>query len=112
MLDMVGVAPLGGSVTSFVSAVPVSGDEGPSHRWWYHPGGASDVDGLGVGPEDDPVDDSVAGGFPHLVGSQHVPGGGFVDPTAVALEGVEVGEDEDMRLLRSGCLSGVQEGAG
>jgi hypothetical protein len=85
MLDVVGVAPWGGSVTTFMPAVAVPGDQGSSDGGGDDAGGAAEVEGLGVGAEDDPVDDGVTGGFPHLAGSQHLPGGGFVDPTTGSL---------------------------
>jgi hypothetical protein len=68
-----------------MAAMPISGDQRSPHRWWYHPGGAADVDRFGVCSEDDPVDDGVTGGFPYLIGGKDLTGGGFMDPATVAL---------------------------
>jgi hypothetical protein len=95
-----------------MTAMTVPGNQRSPHRWGDDAGGAADVDWFGVGAEDDPVDDGVTGGSPHLIGSQDLSVGGFVDPTTLAGEGVEVSQDQDMRLLRPGRMTRVQEGAG
>jgi hypothetical protein len=43
--------------------MPSSGDQCPPHRRGDHPTGSADVDRFRVGSEDDPVDDSLAGGL-------------------------------------------------
>lgn len=112
MPDVMDVTPAGRPVAAGMSAVPVTGDDCPSHGWGNDPAGPSDVDWFGVGTEDDAADACVTGDPADLLGGEHLTVGGFVQSPAVALQGGQVGVDYDMGLFGSWCLSRVEKRAG
>jgi hypothetical protein len=61
VLDVVGVAPVGGSSAVWVGAAFVAGPEGGEQGWGDQAFGASDVEGLAVAAKDDGHDGGVAG---------------------------------------------------
>lgn len=103
------IAPAVVAVAAGMLTVPVAGDQGSSHGWGDGPGGPSDVERFRVGSYEDPADGAVTAIPADLAGGQHLAGTGLVDPPAVSLQGVEVGEDQDVGFFGPGGLSRVEE---
>jgi hypothetical protein len=103
--DVVNVTPARVTITPFPCALAVPGYDGTPHSWGDHPGPSPHVDDLGVGAEDDAAHRCVTGQPSQFIYGEDLTILGLMRPSRAALEGGEVAENIDVRLLATNCRS-------